>query len=253
MINSSEKKDVRMKILAHRGYSSIYPENTMLAFRKALEFGADGIEFDVQLTQDDQVVVIHDLTTERTTGVEGKVEEMTLSELQGLNACFRKQELYPRETIPTLDMVFAAFGTKLLMNVEIKTRNPKRVGKLVDRVIETILYYKNQESIIFSSFNFGDLVKARNVFPEIKTGLIADKGPSGWGARAFFKHSIHVDAIHPHLDLVTPKFVHNEHLCNREVRPWVVNSSYDMMRFQRMGVDAIITDDPILGLVYSGV
>ena len=61
-------------------------------------------------------------------------------------------------------MVFAAFGTKLLMNVEIKTRNPKRVGKLVDRVIETILYYKNQESIIFSSFNFGDLVKARNVF-----------------------------------------------------------------------------------------
>ena len=73
MINSSEKKDVRMKILAHRGYSSIYPENTMLAFRKALEFGADGIEFDVQLTQDDQVVVIHDLTTERTTGVEGKV------------------------------------------------------------------------------------------------------------------------------------------------------------------------------------
>ena len=67
MINSSEKKDVRMKILAHRGYSSIYPENTMLAFRKALEFGADGIEFDVQLTRDDQVVVIHDLTTERTT------------------------------------------------------------------------------------------------------------------------------------------------------------------------------------------
>ena len=103
------------------------------------------------------------------SGVKGKVEEMTLSELQGLNACFRKQELYPRETIPTLDMVFAAFGTKLLMNVEIKTRNPKRVGKLVDRVIETILYYKNQESIIFSSFNFGDLVKARNVFPEIKT------------------------------------------------------------------------------------
>ena len=72
MINSSEKKDVRMKILAHRGYSSIYPENTMLAFRKALEFGADGIEFDVQLTQDDQVVVIHDhrRSEERRVGKE---------------------------------------------------------------------------------------------------------------------------------------------------------------------------------------
>ena len=241
-----------MKILAHRGYSSVYPENTLLAFRKAFEYGADGIEFDVQLTRDNEVVVIHDLTTDRTTGFSAAVEDLTLAEISRLNACYLKQELFPREPIPTLESVFSEFGTKFLLNVEIKTRNPKRVGRLVDRVIELISRYGNQEKIIFSSFNFGDLVRARNAFPDLQTGLIADKGLAGWTARAFFKHSIHVDAVHPHMDLVTAKFVQNERLCNREVRPWVVNGSYDMMRFQRMGVDAIITDDPVLGLVYSG-
>lgn len=240
-----------MKIFAHRGYSSIFPENTLLAFRKAFEFGADGIELDVQLSKDDEAVVIHDLTTDRTAGVHGAVEDFTVSELTRMNAAFRKQDLYQRQPIPTLDQVFAEFGSKLLINVEIKTRNPKRIGKLVDRVIELIQAHGVEESVIFSSFNFGDLVKARNALPGLKTGIIADKGLAGWGARTFFKHSIHVDAIHPQLDLVNEKFVRNEHLCNREVRTWVVNSSYDMMRFQKMGVDAIITDDPVLGLVYS--
>lgn len=240
-----------MKILAHRGYSSIYPENTLLAFRKAREYGAHGIEFDVQLTKDDEVVVIHDLTTDRTTGEPGVVEDMTLSELLRLNACYEKRDLFDREQIPTLDAVFATFGTKMILNVEIKTRNPKRTGKLVDRIVDLIEKYDTAPAVILSSFNFSDLVKARNVIPELQTGLNIDKGWSGWGARLFFRHSIHVDAIHPHMDLVNPKFVENEHHCKRAVRPWVVNSSYDMMRFQRMGVDAIITDDPVLGLVYS--
>ena len=109
-----------MKIFAHRGYSSIFPENTLLAFRKAFEFGADGIELDVQLSKDDEAVVIHDLTTDRTAGVHGAVEDFTVSELTRMNAAFRKQDLYQRQPIPTLDQVFAEFGSKLLINVEIK-------------------------------------------------------------------------------------------------------------------------------------
>ena len=75
-----------MKVYAHRGYSGAYPENTMLAFRKAEEAGSDGIELDVQLTKDGQVVVIHDENVDRTTDGKGLVCDYTLAELQKLNA-----------------------------------------------------------------------------------------------------------------------------------------------------------------------
>ena len=87
---------------AHRGYSGKYPENTMLAFRKAVEAGADGIELDVQLTRDGEPVIIHDELVDRTTDGTGRVKDFTLAELQALDASYIYTGQYGRNPIPTL-------------------------------------------------------------------------------------------------------------------------------------------------------
>ena len=87
---------------AHRGYSGKYPENTMLAFRKAAEAGADGIELDVQLTRDGEPVIIHDELVDRTTDGTGRVKDFTLAELQALDASYIYTGQYGRNPIPTL-------------------------------------------------------------------------------------------------------------------------------------------------------
>ena len=92
-----------MKNFAHRGFSGKYPENTMLAFRKALECGADGIEMDVQLTKDGELVVIHDERVDRTTNGTGNVRDYTLEELQKLDASYIYSEEVGFQTIPTFD------------------------------------------------------------------------------------------------------------------------------------------------------
>ena len=111
-----------MNVFAHRGYSGAYPENTMLAFEKALECGCYGIELDVQLTKDGEVVVIHDETVDRTTDKTGRVWDYTLAELRTCNAgagtAFEDQNL----TIPTFEEYCSwVASTPLVTNIELKT------------------------------------------------------------------------------------------------------------------------------------
>ncbi|MDD3904787.1 MAG: glycerophosphodiester phosphodiesterase family protein, partial [Sphaerochaeta sp.] len=111
-----------MKVYAHRGYSGVYPENTLLSFRKAEEAGADGIELDVQLTKDGEVVVIHDEYVDRTTDGKGRVVDYTLESLQKLNASIHFQNKSTFETIPTFDAYCAwVKTTNLVTNIELKT------------------------------------------------------------------------------------------------------------------------------------
>src|SRR5512138_390835 len=99
-------------IFAHRGASAHAPENTLAAFRLALEHGADGIELDAKLTSDGQVVVIHDQTVERTTGDPGMVRDMTLAQLKALDAGSFFDSAFTREPIPTLAEVFDLIGSR---------------------------------------------------------------------------------------------------------------------------------------------
>ena len=109
-----------MQIFAHRGFSLQYPENTMTAFRKALEVGADGIEMDARLTLDGQIVIMHDSTIDRTTNGKGKVRDLPLKEILGLDAGIKKGVVFENERVPTLEQVFAELGGKLLLNISFK-------------------------------------------------------------------------------------------------------------------------------------
>ena len=108
-----------MEIFAHRGFSSQYPENTMIAFRKALEAHADGIEMDARLTADGRIVIMHDPTVDRTTNGTGKVRDLTLAEIRALDAGVKKGMVFENERVPMLEEVFAELGGKLLLNIEL--------------------------------------------------------------------------------------------------------------------------------------
>ena len=111
-----------MKIFAHRGFSGRYPQNTMLAFQKALESGCDGIELDVQLTKDGEVVIIHDEYLDDLTDFTGNVRDYTLGELKSCNAGGKWQEVYGFQPIPTFEEYCEwASGNSLITNVEIKS------------------------------------------------------------------------------------------------------------------------------------
>src|SRR5919108_5142241 len=120
-------------IFAHRGASAYAPENTMAAFELALTQGTDAIELDVKLSADEQAVVIHDATVDRTTGGRGRVKDLSLAELRSLDAGRFFSEKYIGEKIPTLEEVFERVGERTFINVELTNYNSRR-----DRLVETV-------------------------------------------------------------------------------------------------------------------
>lgn len=234
-----------MQIFAHRGYSAIYPENTMIAFRKALEVGADGIELDARLTADGQIVVMHDATVNRTTIGDGVVRDMTFAEVTALDAGIKKGLVYENELVPSLEQVFKELGGKLLLNVELCNYTESDERTLSDAAGELVEKYHLEKSVIFSSFRFNNLVYIKDKHPEISCALLAKSGVKGLLARNLLNHSLSVDALHPHFSNVSCAMVRKEQQCGRQVRAWTVNESDELIRLYRLGVDAIFTDEPV--------
>lgn len=151
----------RVIVLGHRGYMSNYPENTLLAFRKAVEAGADGIELDVWLTKDGRVVVMHDETIDRTSNMKGRQKDMTLEEL-------KKADVGQGERIPTFEEVFEAIPRNALVNVELKDRDAARE-------VAEIVAENNPERVMISSFDIDALREYRKYDDETTMGLLIDR------------------------------------------------------------------------------
>ena len=146
-----------MRIYAHRGCSGTYPENTLAAFRAAAELPITGVEIDVHLTIDDEIVVIHDEKVNRTTDGKGYIKDMTLSEVKSLDAGSWFSEEWAGEKIPTLDEVFDIFeNTDHRLNIELKTDVFPYVG-LVDKVLDKAKKRGFSDRILISSFNHEDV------------------------------------------------------------------------------------------------
>ena len=234
-----------MQIFAHRGFSLQYPENTMTAFRKALEAGADGIEMDARLTQDGQIVIMHDPTIDRTTNGKGKVRDMLLQEILGLDAGIKKGVVFENERVPMLEQVFAELGGKLLLNIELCNYDEGDNRQLANQTVELIEKYKLVDSVIISSFRFNNLVYVKDKNPSISCGLLAKQGLMGLFARNLLNHSVSVDALHPYYTDVNSGLIRKEQQCGRKVRAWTVNDPQDIRQLYELGVDAIFTDDPL--------
>ena len=159
----------KTKVWAHRGASGYAPENTLDAFQKAVEMGADGIELDVQMTKDGELVVIHDETIDRVSNGKGWVKDYTYEELKKFN--FNKTHLeYTKEEIPTLEQVYLLIKpTNLTINVEIKTGIVFYPG-IEGRVLELTERLGMKERVIYSSFNHYTIRKIKESDSQAKTG-----------------------------------------------------------------------------------
>lgn len=222
-----------MLIIAHRGASSLEPENTIRSFNKAASLGADMIEFDVRESKDGELVVIHDSNTERLFDKDYRVAELTVAELKEISA---------EREIPTLAEALAAI--KIPINVHVKVHGIEQ--KLLDNL-------KNFTSEVLISSTFpGVLKKIRALDGKVRLGLIVGKGELhlipiiNWLTK-----NLPLYSIHPRLEVVNFASVALLKLLNRKIYVWGVNTPKDMDRLIKFKADGMFTDYPQLFTSYA--
>lgn len=229
-----------MLVVAHRGYSSKAPENTMAAFELALEAGSDGLELDVHLTKDGKVIVIHDHTLERTSNGTGIVEQYTLAELQQLDAGSWFSPDYKGERLPSLREVCELVKDKdILFNVELKAA--LGFEQLNYKVAELLDEYELNEKTVISSFNHYALVHFKQIRPHVRTGILYSAAlVNPWE----YAKSIGATALHPNHKTIIPEIVSGAQQNGMMVNPWTVDAPEDIERMKLAKIDSIITNVP---------
>ena len=229
------------KIFGHRGFSGKYPENTMLAFRKAVEVGVDGMEFDVQLTKDGEIVIIHDEKIDRTTDGKGNVRDMTLAELKKFDASADFRGVYGVNEIPTLREYFEYIKDKdIISNIELKTGIFVYPG-IEKKVCDLIAEYGLEEKIILSSFNHETIMRCAEVAPNIKRGFLSEDWLVNFGRYA---EENGVQCCHPNCNCLHEENVNEMHSRGREINTWTVNEPEDIKHLSDLGIDALIGNYP---------
>lgn len=231
----------RPLIWAHRGASGKYPENTILAFTKAAQMGADGVELDVQLTRDGRLVVIHDEIVDRTTNGTGFVRDFTFDQLRELNASKTHPECGTCQ-IPTLMEVFDALrDTGLTINIELKTGIFFYPG-IEEMTVKQVKEAGYEDRVIYSSFNHYSILKIQELDPKAKTAFLYSDGLLDAPA---YGHEHHVTALHPALyNIQFPGFMEECKKYGLEVNVWTVNEDEHIRYAAKQGVHAIIGNYP---------
>lgn len=234
-------------IIGHRGASLYAPENTLAAFKLAIKQQVDAIEFDVKLSADQQVVVIHDQTVDRTTtNGHGQVSRLSLMELKRLDAGGWFSSKFAGEQIPTLEEVLDLVGEKIPMNIEL-TNYTSPGDALVDKVVELINKKGMEDQIYFSSFLSRNLIKARKLIPECGIGYLTYAGAGGIAQKLFQKTPRGINSINPARQTVSQRMVNKEHQKGRRILVYTVNEVDEMRKLFNLRVDGIFTDDPVTG------
>lgn len=230
-------------ILAHRGASRTAPENTLAAFRLAQELGADGIEMDVKLTSDGEVVVLHDETLDRTTNGRGLLKKVSLAEVKKLDAGLWFSPDFAGQRIPTLAEVFETFGSSILYDIEL-TNFSSPIDGLAGAVSTLINKYKLAEQVIITSFIPWNVSRFHHLEPSIPAGILTSKGFLGSVSRSWLGRWFSPDAVAVQHATLTEEYVRKQKQLKRMVFPWVVNEAAEIRRMKEWGVEGIITDVP---------
>lgn len=230
-------------IFAHRGYSGYYPENTLLAFQKvAEETVADGIELDVQLTKDGEVVIMHDETLDRTTNGSGWLKDHTLEELKLLSVGVNMKGFLPRQTIPTLrEYLEFIRTTKLITNIELKTGVFEYPG-IEEKVVALVKEFGLEEQIWYSSFNHYTVAKILELQPSAKCGLLMDTWLMNVGAYAASQGAATVNACS--YFAAKAGVAEDLHKHGIGLQAWTPNEIPLMEQLVAAGVDSLITNYP---------
>ena len=231
--------------LAHRGASAAAPENTLAAFELAADMGADGIELDAQLSRDGEVVICHDFNVDKTTNASGRVSDFTLSELKGMDAGSWFGEEFAGETIPTLDETIERVGSRLLLNVELKSAAIRANG-LEEKVSNIIQKWDFHERVIVSSFNPFALLRMYSVDPRIDLGLLHAPDLPFYLRHPWAHHLIPFQAMHPEYKMADEAYMRWARKRGYRVNVWTVDSPADIRRLVALNVNTIISNRPDL-------
>jgi glycerophosphoryl diester phosphodiesterase len=233
-------------IIAHRGASAHAPENTLSAFELAIHEKADVIEMDAKLSADEQVVIIHDQTVDRTTDGSGKIKDLPLAALRKLNASVHFPNILGKEYIPTLEEVIETFHGKIRFNIELSNYTspfdalPVKVATLID-------YYGILNQVLVSSFHPIPLMRFHRFLPSVPIGFLAKRGFTGVLSRSRFgRFLFSYQALHIEKSDISPKLILSTHRSGSRVLAYTVNESQEIKKLISLGVDGIITDNPIL-------
>lgn len=246
-------------VIAHRGGKGLWPENTTYAFEKAIALGVDMLEMDFHQTADGELVVIHDDSVDRTTDGTGLVGQLTLAQIQSLDAGYRWSAddgaTFPfrgqQIRIPTLQQVFETIqqlNPYIRMTIEIKS---DKAG-VAAQFCQLLRDYKMTRQVIVGSFRDEALTEFRQACPEVPSS--AGKNEARWffAMQTIFldrlysptAFALQVPEYYDNLHVLTPGFIRRAHGRNLEVHAWTINETIDMQRMLELGVDGIITDFP---------
>ncbi|MGH7828946.1 MAG: glycerophosphodiester phosphodiesterase, partial [Candidatus Binatia bacterium] len=227
--------------VAHRGASGSCPENTRLAFEKALEARADMIEMDCQLSQDGQVVVIHDERLDRTARVKGWVKGKTLRQLKKLDvgAWFKKS--FRGERILTLEEAMEIVAGRADVVIDIKQVAKGPLG-IELKILFILSAYSYLGRAVISSSDYRTLRRVRELAPRAQIGIIY--GPSTRDNALLAVKELKAHSIHIEKSLATPTLLEQASRLGLTTFVWTVNEVTEMQKFLSLGIDGIISDYP---------
>jgi glycerophosphoryl diester phosphodiesterase len=241
-------------VIAHQGGEGIWPSNTMYAFERAVKMGVDMLDLDVNMTQDGVLVVVHDDSVDRTTDGKGKIKNLTLEQIQALDAgWYWPQESRPTDPhpfrgqsirIPTLEEVFKAFP-QMPMTIEIKQDEPS----LAKPFCEMLRRYDMTDKVIIPSFIERAILDFRAACPEVMTAMTESEVRNliflgDLVGRAPQAKALQVPTTAGPIQVVTPGFVSFATARGLVVQPWTINDATEMRALIGMGVHGINTDRP---------
>lgn len=233
-------------VIAHRGASAYYPENTMGAFKAAYDMGAEMIELDILLSKDGVPVVIHDETLERTTNGKGKVEDYTFDELSRLDAGSWFGAEHSNERIPSLEEVLQYAKGKIALNIEIKTEavTDRLKGGIEEKALELVKKYDMQEYVLFSSFDYRAVTHLKELDVNIAVALLYEKQQSKNKRPAQLVEEYRVDAFNCSYRQFSKKWAEQTSEAEIPVFVYTVNSERRMKKMINRGVSGIFSDKP---------
>jgi glycerophosphoryl diester phosphodiesterase len=244
-----DKKEITKPfIIAHRGFSGLYPQNTLIAFEKAADLGVDFIELDVSLSKDNHAIVFHDSEVSRLTDGGGYVKDMSLAQIRKLDAGIKFNKKFQGAKIPTLPEVIETIGDSgVNLCVEIKARDADKRDNVEEIVVQILREYDYLNKTMFTSYNCEVVKGLSEMCPNNWVGL----DPSSEQAKTCSVSCIvdlcqkwNATALEFEHNLLTKDLVDLAHNRGLQVHAWTVDKADGMKRLVRMNVDGILTNRP---------